>query len=82
MSNTYDVRENVRKYIYDLFKSFNEDAKTRDQDFLDIKKGIEEVFERSDGIKWAGTTCFMQAIFHHIPEPFLRRNYMFWPSSL
>ena len=47
---TYDVRENVRKYTYDLFKSFNEDAKARDQDFLDIKKGIEEVFERQRGV--------------------------------
>ena len=36
------MKENVRKYTYDLFKSFNEDAKARDQDFLDIKKGIEE----------------------------------------
>ena len=40
---TYDGRENVRKYSYDLFKSFNEDSKARDQDFIDIKKGIEEV---------------------------------------
>ena len=47
---TYDVRENVRKYTYDLFKSFNEDAKARDQDFLDIKKGIKEVFERQRGV--------------------------------
>ena len=36
----------------------------------------------SDVIKWAGTGFFMQAIFHHIPDPFLRRNYMFRPSSL
>ena len=35
---TYDVRENVRKYTYDLFKSFNNDAKARDQDFLDIER--------------------------------------------
>ena len=34
----------MTKYTYDLFKSFNEDAKARDQDFLDIKKGIEEGF--------------------------------------
>ena len=33
---TYDVRENVRKYTYDLFQSFNEDAKARNQDFIDI----------------------------------------------
>jgi len=47
---TYNVRENVRKYTYDLFKSFNEDAKAKNQYFLDIKKGIEEVFERQRGV--------------------------------
>ena len=40
---TYNVREIVRKYTYDLFESFNEDAKARDQDFIDIKKSMEEV---------------------------------------
>ena len=40
----------MRKYTYNLFKSFNKGAKARDQDFIDIKKGIEEVFERQRGV--------------------------------
>jgi len=41
----YGVREDVQKYDYDQYESFNEDAKVRDQDFADIKERIEKVFE-------------------------------------
>ena len=40
----------MREYTYDLFKSFNEDAKSSDQEFIDIKQGIDEVFERQRGV--------------------------------
>ena len=46
----YDERKNVRKNTYDLFKSFNEDANARYQDFIDIKQGINKVFEHQRGV--------------------------------
>ena len=44
-TQTYDKREESRKYVLDGLVSFNQDSKCSSKDIKEIKCGIEKVFE-------------------------------------